>query len=99
MVDILRREAVYIGYYFTVQLRQIAGYWVLGMVIGSLVSVFAKDAIHNCFEKLKDQKWGVFGVVPASLLGIASPLCMYGTIPIAASFSRHGMGMTGWQPL
>lgn len=31
------------------------------------------------------------GVVPASLLGIASPLCMYGTIPIAASFSRHGM--------
>lgn len=74
-----------------IQLQQIAFYWVLGMVIGSLVSVFAKDAIHNCFEKLKDQKWGVFGVVPASLLGIASPLCMYGTIPIAASFSRHGM--------
>lgn len=30
-------------------------------------------------------------MIPASLLGIASPLCMYGTIPIAASFSRHGM--------
>ncbi len=28
---------------------------------------------------------------PASLLGVASPLCMYGTIPIAASFSKHGM--------
>lgn len=27
----------------------------------------------------------------ASALGIASPLCMYGTIPIAASFSRGGM--------
>lgn len=27
----------------------------------------------------------------ASLLGIASPLCMYGTIPIAASFSQKGM--------
>ena len=27
----------------------------------------------------------------ASALGIASPLCMYGTIPIAASFSRGGI--------
>lgn len=90
-MEILQREFIYIRYYFMIQLQQIAFYWVLGMVIGSLVSVFAKDAIHNCFEKLKDQKWGVFGVVPASLLGIASPLCMYGTIPIAASFSRHGM--------
>src|SRR5699024_10327252 len=28
---------------------------------------------------------------PASLLGIASPLCMYGTIPLAASFSEQGV--------
>ena len=91
MPDILRRELVYISYYFMVQLRQIAGYWVLGMVVGSLVSVFAKDAIHNAFARIRDKKWGLWGVVPASLLGVASPLCMYGTIPIAASFSRSGM--------
>lgn len=91
MLEILHREFVYIGYYFMVQLRQIAFYWILGMVVGSLVSVFAKDAIHSCFGRLKDKKWGVWGVIPASLLGIASPLCMYGTIPIAASFSGHGM--------
>lgn len=30
-------------------------------------------------------------MIPASLLGTLSPLCMYGTIPIAASFSRQGM--------
>lgn len=89
--DVIRREFVYISYYFSVQFRQIAFYWIVGMLVGSLVSVFAKDAIHNCFEKLKDKRWGVWGVIPASLLGIASPLCMYGTIPIAASFSRHGM--------
>lgn len=87
----VRREFVYISYYFMVQFRQIAFYWILGMVIGSLVSVFAKDAIHRCFDGLRDKKWGVWGIIPASLLGIASPLCMYGTIPIAASFSRHGM--------
>lgn len=91
LIGILRREFVYINYYFMVQLRQIVFYWILGMVIGSFVSVFAKDAIHDCFERIKDKKWGVFGVIPACLLGIASPLCMYGTIPIAASFSRHGM--------
>lgn len=90
-LETLQREAVYIRYYFMIQLRQVAFYWILGMVIGSLVSVFAKDAIHSCFDRLKDKKWGVWGVVPASVLGIASPLCMYGTIPIAASFSRHGM--------
>ena len=88
---LIKREFVYISYYFMVQLRQIAFYWILGMMVGSLVSVFAKDAIHNCFERIRDKKWGVFGVIPASILGIASPLCMYGTIPIAASFSRHGM--------
>lgn len=90
-MEIIRREFVYISYYFMVQLRQIVGYWILGMIIGSLVSVFAKDAIHGAFDRIRDKKWGIWGIVPASLLGIASPLCMYGTIPIAASFSRHGM--------
>lgn len=88
---LVQREFVYVSYYFMVQFRQIAGYWVLGMVIGSFVSVFAKDAIHGAFDRIRDKKWGIWGILPASLLGVASPLCMYGTIPIAASFSRHGM--------
>ena len=91
MLEIIEREIVYISYYFMVQFRLIFIYWVLGMVIGSLISVFAKDAIHSLFAGLKDKKMGIWGVVPASLLGTLSPLCMYGTIPIAASFSRQGM--------
>ena len=46
---VIRREFVYIWYYFDLQLRQIFLYWVLGMAIGSLVSVFAKDRIHALF--------------------------------------------------
>ena len=80
-----------IWYYFDLQFRQIFRYWVLGMTIGSAVSVFARDRIHGLFARMKDAKWGLFGIVPACVLGIASPLCMYGTIPIAASFSRQGM--------
>ncbi len=91
MADILHREAVYLWYYFDLQLRQIFPYWVLGMVLGSIISVFAKDRIHGLFAGIRERKWGVLGVGPASLLGIASPLCMYGTIPIAASFARQGM--------
>ena len=91
MFDVLRREAIYIWYYFELQFRQIFLYWVLGMLIGSAVSVFAKDGIHNLFRRMNGRKWGLFGIIPASLLGIASPLCMYGTIPIAASFSKQGM--------
>ncbi len=90
-MEVLRREFIYIWYYFTVQLEQIFGWWVLGMVIGSAVSVFAKDYIHHAFRLLQGKKLGVLGIVAASTLGIASPLCMYGTIPIAASFSRGGM--------
>ena len=45
MADILHREFVYIWYYFDVQLRQIFGYWVLGTLLGSCISVFLKDRI------------------------------------------------------
>ena len=88
---VLRREIIYIWYYFEIQYRQICRYWILGMLIGSFVSVFAKDRIHGIFAGMKDKKWGLFGIIPACVLGIASPLCMYGTIPIAASFRKQGM--------
>lgn len=91
MLDILHREFVYLWYYFSVQLEQIFPYWILGMVLGSAVSVFLKDRIHNTFRSLGEKKLGVFGIFIASALGIASPLCMYGTIPLAASFSKSGI--------
>ena len=91
MGNIIHRELIYIWYYFEVQLGQIFWYWVIGMAIGSLVSVFGKDKISKLFLKINETRLGVLGIVPACLLGIASPLCMYGTIPIAASFSKQGM--------
>jgi uncharacterized membrane protein YraQ (UPF0718 family) len=91
MADIIQRELIYLWYYFDIQFRQIAGYWVLGMVLGSLVSVFGKEKIHRLFTALQGKKLGVLGIIPASFIGIVSPLCMYGTIPIAASFAEKGM--------
>ena len=91
IIEIIQREWVYLWYYFTLQLNQIAPYYVLGIVLGSVISVFVKDRIHGLFRRMGGAKLGTFGVVPASILGIASPLCMYGTIPLAASFSRSGI--------
>lgn len=91
MASVLRREAVYLWYYLDVQIRQILPYWILGMLIGSAVSVFLKEWIHEAFRRLSGHRLGGVGILVASALGIASPLCMYGTIPIAASFSRSGV--------
>ena len=91
MWEILREQLIYFWYYFDIQIRQIFWYWLLGIVIGSLISIFAKDRIHHLFMKIKDKNIGIIGTFIASILGILSPLCMYGTIPIAASFSKKGM--------
>ena len=91
MWEWIEREAVYLWYYLDIQLRQIAPYWALGIVLGSAVSVFGKKYIHGLFAKIGQRRLGWLGVIPASILGIASPLCMYGTIPIAASFSEQGV--------
>ncbi|MDD3920294.1 MAG: permease [Eubacteriales bacterium] len=91
MMEPIRRELIYLWYYFTVQFEQIFPYWMLGMAAGSAISVFLKDRIHGLFASMQGKRMGVFGIVAASVLGIASPLCMYGTIPIAASVSKGGM--------
>jgi len=91
MVDVVKREFIYLGYYFLVQFRQIFLYWVIGMVIGSIISVFFKDKIHNLMRNMKSDGSSIIGITFASMLGVASPLCMYGTIPIAASFSKGGI--------
>jgi Predicted permeases len=91
MIEVIRREALYLWYYFSLQAWQILPYWFVGILLGSCVSVFAKARIHGLFSRLEGRRLGLLGLVPASVLGIASPLCMYGTIPLAASFREKGM--------
>ena len=90
-MEIVRREFIYLWYYFTLQFDQILPYWALGIVLGSAVSVFGKRRIHSLLTRIQDKRLGALGVIPASALGILSPLCMYGTLPIAASFSEKGV--------
>ena len=91
MIEIIKRELIYLWYYIDIQLHQILIYWILGILIGSFVSVFAKDKIQSLLSNTNEEKWGLLGIVSSCILGIISPLCMYGTIPIAASFANKGM--------
>lgn len=91
ILEILHREYVYLSFYFTVQLNQILPYWIIGLLLGSAVSVFLKGRIHGLVRLLDGKRSGIFGILAASILGVLSPLCMYGTIPVAASFSRSGI--------
>jgi uncharacterized membrane protein YraQ (UPF0718 family) len=75
--------------YILLQCGQIGPYWIGGIFIGSIISVFCKEHISKAIEKINHKKWGAAGVVPAALLGIASPLCMYGTVPIVAAMARR----------
>ena len=91
MPEALYRELIFFWYYFSILFSQIAVYWALGMFIGSLISVFGKEKLHSLFSAMRKKDLGILGIIPASLIGIASPLCMYGTIPISASFAENGM--------
>ena len=93
MWDWIKREAIYLWYYLDILIRQIAPYWALGIVLGSAVSVFGKRYIHGAFARIGQKKMGWLGVIPASLLGMASPLCMYGTIPLLIEWLADGMSM------
>ena len=100
MADIFRREAIYLWYYFDIQLRQVFWYWVLGMVIGPLVVVFLKDRMHDTFRSLGDKKPGVLGIVAASAIVLrflknlgrnikaTAPMFLLG-IALSALFQRY----------
>ena len=91
VIEVIQRELTYLWYYADVQLRQIAVYWAAGILIGSAISVFAKDRIHGLLRHMNGARYGALGLVFAGVLGIASPLCLYGTVPLAASVSRGGL--------
>lgn len=90
-MEMIQREFIYLWYYFDLQFRQIFIYWAVGVFTGSAVSVFLKKPLAQMMGSLTVRKLGIWGILPASAIGILSPLCMYGTVPIVAALSRNGM--------
>jgi len=72
-------------------LLQITPFWALGLFAGSLVSVFLSEKISQRFVALSDGRFRLPTICGASLLGVLSPLCMFGTVPVIAAFSKKNV--------
>ena len=71
------------------QLTMIAPYWAMGLTLGSLISVYLSDKITERITALTTERLWV--VLPASFLGVVSPLCMFGTVPLIATLGKKGV--------
>lgn len=64
-------------------------YWTAGLIAGSVISVFASSKIRNMVSRISNKKHGFFSLAAAAVLGAASPICMYGTIPLIAALGKE----------
>ncbi len=73
------------------QFKTIFPFWVAGLALSALIAACAGNGIERAAEMLGRGRHPILLIIAACFLGIASPLCMYGTIPIIAMLSRKGI--------
>lgn len=74
-----------------IQFRQIFPYWILGVLAGSLLSVYALEKIEKLIGNLNKEGFSILKITLAAMLGVASPICMYGTVPLIVSLAKRGL--------
>lgn len=89
MMEWLRREAIYLWYYLDIQIRQIAPYWALGILLTALYQIhIPSDFVSGLFGKNEG-----FGVLMAATIGVPLYMCGGGTIPLLQQWLVDGMSM------
>jgi len=88
-METLVHEFYMVGNNILAQLRMISPYWITGLVVGSLVSVYLSGRIAAKVVELSAERLWV--ICLASFLGMASPLCMFGTVPLIAALGQKGV--------
>ena len=96
----LLADAVYVARLVVLQLLRIFPYWFAGILVGSACSVFCSPAIERAVGAVGTVggAGGRGAAVPrafggcflAAVLGAASPVCMYGTVPLIAALGKNG---------
>lgn len=84
-------EIEILAYLTLYQFKLIFPYWIIGLIAGSVISVFAFDKIKSFISGIGKKTNAYLGIAIAVLLGVVSPVCMYGTIPLIASLGRKGV--------
>lgn len=76
---------------FMTQFKMIFPYWVIGLILSAFITAYAENAIEKAAGQLGTSRHTILFIIAACFLGIASPLCMYGTVPIIAMLDRKGI--------
>ncbi len=91
LTNFAQRELIYLWYYLDLQIRQLAPFYIFGTLLGSAISVFAKPQLTHFLQTKGWQRHALLALVLAALLGFLSPICMFGTLPLAAALAKVGM--------
>lgn len=76
---------------FMTQFKTIFPYWAVGLALSAFIAAYAEKAIEKAAGRLGTGRHTVLYIIAACFLGIASPLCMYGTVPLIAMLDRKGI--------
>lgn len=74
-----------------IQFRLLFIYWIGGILLSTLLSVFASEKISNMITKVNFKNYEFLSFILAAFLGAVSPMCMYGTVPIIATLGKKGI--------
>ncbi|MEG6501598.1 MULTISPECIES: permease [unclassified Desulfovibrio] len=73
------------------QLKAVGPFWVVGLIVGSLISTYLTQEMIGKVYRMREGSFSLFSATVAALIGTASPLCMYGTIPVIVALGRKGV--------
>lgn len=73
------------------QLKAVGPFWIAGLFAGSLISRYLSQEMIAKVYRMKERRFSLLSATFASFLGAASPLCMYGTIPLVAALGRKNI--------
>lgn len=73
------------------QIMAVGPFWIAGLFVGSLISRYLSQDMIAKVYRMKEGRFSLLSSVIASFLGAASPLCMYGTIPLVAALGRKNI--------
>ena len=82
--------------YLSMQMEEILPYWALGIMLGSALAVFGKSFVHGMVMRLGNSL-GLFGVVPASVLGFYRLSACTAPCRWQRPFPGGSFGRTGWR--
>ena len=89
MLDLIKRELIYLWYYSDLQVRQLMPYYIVGTLLGSFIAVFLKSKLSLLLQRAPSLPY--VSLLLSAILGFLSPICMFGTLPLAAALFQAGM--------